>query len=172
MFRVVLNTFLIFIVSGFWHGANWTYIVWGVLNAFYFLPLLLLKRNRKHTGVIAESTYYPSIKELLQVIFTFTLVVLAWVFFRAPDLDTAFRIFQKIILFNTYQSLTIYPQLRTVLLVIFMLIIEWVYRKHNFAFETIDKVRIPTVRYMFYFGLIFMLFYFGAEEKQFIYFQF
>lgn len=172
MFRVVLNTFLIFIVSGFWHGANWTYIVWGVLNAFYFLPLLLLKRNRKHTGVIAESTYYPSIKELLQVIFTFTLVVLAWVFFRAPDLDTAFRIFQKIILFNTYQSLTIYPQLRTVLLVIFMLIIEWVYRKHNFALETMDRVRIPVVRYIFYFVLIFMLFYFGAEEKQFIYFQF
>ncbi len=172
VFRVVLNTFLIFIVSGFWHGANWTFIVWGALNAFYFLPLLLLKINRKHTGVIAESTFYPSIKELLQVIFTFTLVVIAWVFFRAPNLDSALRIVQKIISFKTYQTLTIYPITSTVLLVLFMLLVEWIYRKHNFALETIDKVRIPVVRYIFYFVLIFMLFYFGAEEKQFIYFQF
>jgi hypothetical protein len=85
---------------------------------------------------------------------------------------SAFGIVQKIIYFDTYQTLTIYPITSTVLLVLFMLLVEWVYRKHNFAFETIDKVRIPTVRYMFYFGLIFMLFYFGAEEKQFIYFQF
>jgi len=172
IYRVVLNTFIIFIISGFWHGANWTFIVWGALNALYFLPLLLLKQNRNHTGIIAESSYFPSFKEFFQIIFTFTLVVLAWVFFRAPDLYTAFRIFQKIVLFNTYQSLTIYPQLRTVLLVLLMLLVEWVYRKHNFALETMDRVRIPMVRYIFYFVLIFMLFYFGAEEKQFIYFQF
>jgi hypothetical protein len=131
-----------------------------------------LKRNRNHTGIIAESFYFPSTKEFFQIIFTFTLVVLAWVFFRAPNLDVAFRIVQKIIFLQTYQSVTIYPVATIVFLVLFMLLIEWIFRKHHFAFETMDKIKYPFFRYLIYFGLIFMLFYFGAEEKQFIYFQF
>ena len=77
----VRNTLVIFIVSGFWHGANWTFIVWGFLNALYFLPLLLTNTNRNSTGIIAERSLLPSIKEFCAMLSTFSLTVFAWIFF-------------------------------------------------------------------------------------------
>jgi D-alanyl-lipoteichoic acid acyltransferase DltB (MBOAT superfamily) len=77
----VRNTFIIFIVSGFWHGANWTFIVWGALNAIYFLPLLLTKKNRQNMEVVAENSFLPSLKEFGQMTVTFALTIIAWVFF-------------------------------------------------------------------------------------------
>lgn len=85
----VRNTFIIFLVSGFWHGANWTFIAWGGLNAMYFLPLLLLKRNRTNLGVVAEGRMLPNIRELWQIGTTFSLTVFAWIFFRAENLVMA-----------------------------------------------------------------------------------
>jgi len=77
----VRNTFIIFIVSGFWHGANWTFIVWGALNAVYFLPLLLTNKNRSNLDIAAQGKYIPSFKEFLSIFFTFVLTVFAWIFF-------------------------------------------------------------------------------------------
>jgi D-alanyl-lipoteichoic acid acyltransferase DltB (MBOAT superfamily) len=87
----VRNTFIIFVVSGFWHGANWTFIVWGALNAIYFLPLLLRDKNRVHTGDIAANRLLPSLKELKGMLITFGLTVLAWVFFRAENIGHALQ---------------------------------------------------------------------------------
>lgn len=75
--KIVRNTFIIFLVSGFWHGANWTFIIWGFLNALYFLPLLLIKRNRKNLDIVAENRVLPSIRELLSMFTTFSLTVFA-----------------------------------------------------------------------------------------------
>ena len=86
----VRNTFAIFLVSGFWHGANWTFIIWGALNAIYFLPLLLTNNNRKNLGVVAEGKLLPSFRELFAMLTTFILTVFAWIFFRAEDLNHAF----------------------------------------------------------------------------------
>ena len=83
------NTFIIFIVSGFWHGANWTFIIWGALNAVYFLPLLLTKRNRNNLVVVAEYKLLPSTRELFAMLTTFILTVFAWIFFRAENLNHA-----------------------------------------------------------------------------------
>ena len=88
----VRNTFIIFIVSGFWHGANWTFIVWGALNAIYFLPLLLAKKNRSNLGTVAEGKLLPSLKELFYMGLTFGLTVIAWVFFRAKECDDAVKV--------------------------------------------------------------------------------
>ena len=87
----VKNVFIIFIVSGFWHGANWTFIVWGALNALYFLPLLLLKKNRKNLDTITKDSIFPGIKTCLQILFTFVLSTFAWIFFRAANLTEAFH---------------------------------------------------------------------------------
>ena len=93
----VRNIFIIFLVSGFWHGANWTFIVWGVLNALYFLPLLLAKKNRNYLGPVAEDKVWPNIKEASMMIGTFGLTVLAWVFFRAENVGHGFSIISEIL---------------------------------------------------------------------------
>ena len=87
--KAIRNIFVIFLVSGFWHGANWTFLVWGGLNALYFLPSFILKRNRKFVNEIAGSTWLPSLRELLGIGITFTLTCFAWVFFRADSLVEA-----------------------------------------------------------------------------------
>ena len=92
----VRNTFAIFLVSGFWHGASWTFLVWGLLNALYFLPLLLLKQNRKNTNTVAENSWLPSPRECVQMGITFFITVIAWVFFRAENLTDAFLYLQGI----------------------------------------------------------------------------
>src|SRR5690606_2759286 len=85
----VRNTFVIFIVSGFWHGANWTFIVWGALNAIYFLPLLLAKKNRSNLDIIGKDGSFFSGNDLLKMGLTFILTVFAWIFFRANNLNHA-----------------------------------------------------------------------------------
>jgi alginate O-acetyltransferase complex protein AlgI len=92
----VRNTFLIFIVSGFWHGTNWTFIVWGALNAIYFLQLLLLKKNTANTDTVAQGKYLPTIKEVINMGTTLGLPVLAWVFFRAENMGYAWRYLSEI----------------------------------------------------------------------------
>ena len=96
-FIKIRNVFVIFIISGFWHGANLTFIAWGLLHALYFIPLMLMRGNRNNTGKIAEGRYLPSLKEFFQILITFSITVLAWIFFRADNithaLDYIFRLF-------------------------------------------------------------------------------
>ena len=87
----IRNVFIIFIISGFWHGANWTFIIWGALNALFFLPLLLTKKNRNNLEVVAQGSVLPSLKELFSILLTFSLTVFAWVFFRAENLSHAIQ---------------------------------------------------------------------------------
>ena len=85
-FKAIRNTFIIFLVSGFWHGASWNFIVWGFIHACGFLPLLLMNRNRKHVSdIVAQDRKLPSLKELWQMTTTFAFVTFAWIFFRADD---------------------------------------------------------------------------------------
>ncbi len=85
----VRNTFVIFLVSGFWHGANWTFIVWGLLNAIYFLPLLLLNRNRNNLEDIHFKWNFNGLKTLFQILITFSMTTFAWIFFRAKSISDA-----------------------------------------------------------------------------------
>ena len=85
----VRNTFIIFLVSGFWHGANWTFIAWGLLNAIYFLPLLLLNRNRNNLEDIHFKWNFNGLKTLFQILITFSMTTFAWIFFRAKSISDA-----------------------------------------------------------------------------------
>src|SRR5690606_10993216 len=80
----VRNIFIVFLLSGFWHGANWTFIIWGGIHACLFLPLLLLNRNRHHLTV-----HTLKLRHLFSILFTFLLVTIAWIFFRADNLGMA-----------------------------------------------------------------------------------
>jgi D-alanyl-lipoteichoic acid acyltransferase DltB (MBOAT superfamily) len=167
----IRNVFIIFLVSGFWHGANWTFIVWGGLNAIYFIPLLLTKNNRNHINIVAENKKRPSLKELLRIILTFIVTTFAWIFFRAESLTEAFNYIIGI--FN--KSLFTIPEIRPTDLFILLLIfigIEWTGRRNLYALETFGTKWKKPLRLVFYYGLIVALFIFGRKEMEFIYFQF
>jgi D-alanyl-lipoteichoic acid acyltransferase DltB (MBOAT superfamily) len=166
----IRNTFIIFLVSGFWHGANWTFIIWGLLNALYFLPLLLVNKNRIHTGLVAKGNLLPNFKELAQMLITFSLTVFAWIFFRANSVSHAFDYIAQIIIGNV-KAMPISIPKELPYLIVFFIIIEWLGRSSQFAIERLQF--IPNyVRWSFYFGLILLLFLFAGQEQEFIYFQF
>lgn len=167
----VRNTFIIFILSGFWHGANWTFIIWGALNALYFLPLLLLENNRSNLDIVAEGRYLPNLREISSMILTFSLTVFAWIFFRAADMNHAFQYISSIFSKSLFSIPQILPKTSILLLTIFI-IIEWLGREHKFALQEIGINWKKSMRRAFYFVIIFAIFYFGGKEQAFIYFQF
>ncbi|WP_400077987.1 MBOAT family O-acyltransferase [Winogradskyella sp. R77965] len=167
----VRNIFIIFIVSGFWHGANWTFIIWGALNALYFLPLLLRNKNRIYTDTIAEDKVLPSIRELTQVFLTFLLTVIAWVFFRAENLSHAFSFFNGMFSKTFFTIPEIRPTNLLILISLFM-IVEWFGRTEAFALSNIDKKMPRIVRYILYYTILLCLLYFAGAPQEFIYFQF
>ena len=171
----ITNTFIIFIVSGFWHGANWTFVVWGFINACYFMPLMLLKQNRKNTDLVAEKKLFPSITELLQIILTFFLTIVAWVFFRAENISSALNYLSEMFSLSLFKFPEIFPLDFSIIVIIFVLI-EWFNRdkQHPLNFPTVEINKfISILRWCGICILIWSIILWGAtENKEFIYFQF
>ena len=170
----VRNTFIIFLVSGFWHGANWTFVVWGALNALYFLPLLLTKNNRSHIDSVAKGKMLPTLRELTMMLITFALTVFAWIFFRAENVGHATQYIVGIFKNPaSFLMLDIYWKYRIIILLIgIFILIEWFGREHQYAIEkNALKLKKP-LRYVFYYSIVVAIFWFGGKEQQFIYFQF
>ncbi|WP_136481122.1 MBOAT family O-acyltransferase [Cognatitamlana onchidii] len=165
----VRNTFIIFIVSGFWHGANWTFIIWGALNALYFLPLLLLKKNRQYTNGVAEGRLFVNVKEIFQIAFTFAITLLAWVFFRAETVSKAIGYIKAI--FSS--SLLGHPRidLKPFIFIVILVFVEWLQReeKHGLA---LSNLKYTAIRWSLYAILFCIILIFGAQSQSFIYFQF
>lgn len=168
-YKVVRNTFVIFLVCGFWHGANWTFIFWGLINALYFMPLLLLGKNRKHTNTVAQGKILPNIKELFQMGTTFALSTLAWIFFRADSITQAFSYIGK--MFST--TLIADPQgdWPRLPLVLIMVLVEWLQRDKRHGLEDL-KIHF-VLRWAIYCALVLGIIFWGISSKNdFIYFQF
>ncbi len=172
----VRNIFIIFVVSGFWHGANWTFVIWGLLNAIYFLPLLLTQNNRNNLGVVAQDRRLPSLKDFFAILTTFLLTVFAWVFFRAQSvthaLDYLGGIFSKT-LFQMPNFFNLHGALLTIVLTILAVMVEWVARREQFALGGIGQINNRWLRWTIYGLVIFVIgVYMRTEESPFIYFQF
>ncbi|NIG54390.1 MBOAT family protein [Chitinophaga sp. Cy-1792] len=170
-FKAVRNTFVIFLLSGFWHGANWTFIIWGAIHAVYFLPLLLSDRNRKNMEIVAQGRILPSLKEGLQMLSTFLLVTLAWVFFRAENAGHAFAYLREIFSLSLLQKPVIFPMTMLLLVALFMLV-EWQGRAYPYALANISIRMGRPVRWAVYLVLLFVIILLKSEQQQFIYFQF
>ena len=171
----VRNTFIIFIVSGFWHGANWTFIVWGALNAIYFLPLLLTNNNRKNLEIVAQGKLLPSIKEFSLMLLTFAFTVFAWIFFRAENMGHAISYISEILspsLFSIPKFAGIGSALTTIILVSIFVLVEWKGREGQYAISNLGLKWKRPIRYAMYYAIIIAIFWFGGKEQQFIYFQF
>jgi len=171
----IRNTFIIFIVSGFWHGANWTFIIWGLLNAIYFLPLLLSKQNRNHLNIVAKGKKLPSFYDILKIMVTFFLTVIAWIFFRAQDLSHAIVYLNSMLNTDIFtwpkysEPLAFY---RLFVFILLLLILEWFGRNQKHAFENLEEKLNPIYRFLLYFMLLMIILLFAGGQQEFIYFQF
>ena len=172
----IRNTFIIFIVSGFWHGANWTFIVWGALNAIYFLPLLLTKNNRNNLEIVAKGKYLPTIKEFSSMLLTFSLTVFAWIFFRAENISHAINYISEIFspsLFSIPYFFGISNALPTIILTAIFILIEWLGRNNEYALA-MENSPIPTIRWsiLLFIAIIILENFNPSSSQEFIYFDF
>jgi len=173
--KAIRNTFIIFLVSGFWHGASWNFITWGGIHACGFLPLLLLNRNRKHsTNVVAASSKLPNWKELVQMVVTFGFVTVAWIFFRIHSFKTGIDFIRTIVVNSIQhpaQFFKVPDGFKIILYVVVLILIDWQLRRNERDLHFLGKKWIL-------FAIIALTFFYFANaiiEKQnasFIYFQF
>lgn len=164
------NIFVIFLVSGFWHGANWTYVLWGALNALFILPYMLISKSNKQTQIVAENSLLPSFKEFFQMTFTFSITVLLFIVFRSENISMAFD-YTSIIFSSSFFQFPDFPK-QVLLLVFIFTIIEWFGRMDNFAIEKLFFKSNRIFRISFYYILVIMILWYGGKEQEFIYFQF
>ena len=168
----IRNVFIIFLVCGFWHGANWTFIFWGFLNALFVLPSIMGKTNRNYIEIVAKGKMFPSVKEALSITFTFLLIIFCWIFFRAENLTQAFEIIVSIFSASVFSYPSFFPKSLLAFIGLLMLI-EWMGREGNYALETMFIKKSIIIRRLFYYGIVlFILFFVTNEQQEFIYFQF
>ncbi len=171
----IRNTLIIFVVSGFWHGANWTFIIWGALNGLYFLPLLLTKNNRKNLDTVAQGRLLPTAQEFFQMLFTFIMTVFAWIFFRAENIHHAFKYIAGIFSFSLFSiphHFGGFKALIIIVLIVFFVLVEWNGREGQYAIANLCSKCHPLIRYVMYYSIVFAILMFGGKEQQFIYFKF
>jgi D-alanyl-lipoteichoic acid acyltransferase DltB (MBOAT superfamily) len=174
------NTLIIFVVSGFWHGANWTFICWGLLNALYFFPLLLSGKNRANLEIVAAGKLFPTIRELWGMASTFVFTMVAWILFRADSMQQAtsyiYRMVTGIFDFEqiglTKSFLAQEVGIWLVLVIVGFTAIEWLGREGQFGLDVLpDKLPKP-LRWALYVCLVLLIFALGGSQQEFIYFQF
>ncbi|MDP5229192.1 MAG: MBOAT family protein [Cellulophaga sp.] len=170
----VRNIIIIFLVSGFWHGANWTFIFWGALHAVFYIPVFLMGRNRLYANnVVAENSWLPNLKEIAQILLTFTLVSFSRIFFRSKDISTAFGYIEKILAnfsFENYLHPEGYRMVDYYILLAVFVVYEFIIRRNE---RNPFPFKIRGVRILAYSLVIFAMFlFYDDSSRAFIYFQF
>lgn len=172
MLLSVRNVFIIFLVSGFWHGANWTFLIWGGIHALLFIPSFLAGSNRKYKeDLVHHNKPLPSAGDIAQILVTFFFVTLAWIFFRAGTLTQAFHFFGNIIHNRKGKNLA-FENVDIIGYIIafsafFIVSLYWLYKKNHLIQSTWGK------QFTVSFILLILITLFGQFSKQsFIYFQF
>ncbi len=167
------NTLIIFSICGFWHGANWTFVFWGLYHALWFLPLLLMGKNTTNKGtVVAENTKIASVKELLQILATFIIAVIGWIIFRAENIGQAWEFFSSIFTSSiVLEPIELSTLAQLLLYIPIMLVVEWIDRRENYSF-TMNGIHKQWIRMSLYVLLIFVTIFNFRQGQAFIYFQF
>lgn len=177
LFCKIRNTFIIFILSGFWHGADWTFIFWGALNALFFLPILISGKNRNNMNLIAEGRLLPDIKDFLSILSTFILVMFTWIFFRAENISHAFSYIAGIFSPSVF-SIPDFPGLKkgifVIILTFIFLLVEWFGRNEDYAIKKLSFIKSMVLRYAVYFVIVLIIYFYDntSGNIEFIYFQF
>ena len=165
------NILLVFLISGFWHGASWKFVIWGGIHALLFLAYFIFQQHKNHQQIVAIDRAYPTLKELIQMLVTFGLVTLAWIFFRAENLSAALHYLSGIGTTSLFSIPEIRPSNLLALLILFV-IMEWTGRKSHYAIEHLAADSSRVTRWGFYMIICFSILLFHGKEQPFIYFQF
>lgn len=176
--KIIRNTFVIFLVSGLWHGANWTFIAWGAYHAMLFLPLILLGTNRKFTNQVAEGSVFPSYGEMLRIVFTFMLVAIGWILFRSETILQAVDYMSRMVSVSMF-SKPVWGDKWNLLVacvgITIMIITEWYERGFESPLQRTStsgllKNKLVRIISLSIFSFLMLMFRGGASD--FIYFQF
>ena len=173
--KSVRNIIIIFLVSGFWHGANWTFIFWGAFHALAFIPVFLMGRNAIYkNSVVGENSFFPSLIEIGQVLLTFTIVTFSRIFFRSESITDAFAFISRIgsnFSYEVYNHPLGYRMIDYYILVGLFVLYEYIIRKDE---RSPFKFKYKIVRFAVYIIIILamLLFYDSSIDRSFIYFQF
>jgi alginate O-acetyltransferase complex protein AlgI len=170
--KAIRNIFVVFLLSALWHGAKWHFVVWGFIHALLYIPIFL--GNKKLlTNVVAENSYLPSISEFFQITFTFTIVTIAWIFFRAENVHSAFNYIHRIAIhaidFPSHLS-NIQKGANTFIYIIPLIIGDWILRKNERKLVVTENRMVHNLILIFL--LVFILVYSENQTAEFIYFQF
>ena len=164
----IKNIFVIFIVSGFWHGANWTFIIWGLTHALLYIPLFLIGKNRQYTtNVVSENNWFPSIKELFQMGITFISTTIAWVFFRSESIVDSFNYLSLMVSKFSIPN----HQRSGILFVVILVVIDWINRKDDRNVLSFQNKYLRIAFYVLISMVVFIFFHINSGSE-FIYFQF
>lgn len=173
--KTVRNTFIVFLLSGLWHGADWTFLAWGAYNALLFLPLILSGNPRKFRDDIAPGRLLPSWKDTLRMILTFFLVMMGWILFRSESLPQAADIFLRMWQWEPGSGLDFLLSGQFLIRIpgiAILLAVEWISRTDSHALN-MKGIRFRAARYLVYLVLCTLVFFFSDNTApNFIYFQF
>lgn len=161
--KTIRNTFVIFLLSGLWHGANWTYVTWGLYHALLFVPLILFGRTKAYSGT---ATW----KQIPQILFTFALVVIGWIIFRAPSISDAWGYITSLFTSSIAFPMVISGLKRTIFAVLILIGVEWFQRKKAHGLDIVNLHW--SLRYSIYYILMLFILELGGNSQSFIYFQF
>ena len=181
--RWYFNLFFVFLVSGLWHGANWTYIVWGALNGFYLVFAIISQKFRNRVAEASGITKFPKLYNWIQFLTTFALICISWVFFRARTIADAIYILKSMFadtwtdvvnLIHTHHAHSLAPGTKMIPAVLVIIILEMVhlFQKRRSMLQFVNS-KPKYVRWGIYYAFVLLLLIFGtASHSQFIYFQF
>jgi D-alanyl-lipoteichoic acid acyltransferase DltB (MBOAT superfamily) len=169
--KVIRNTFIVFTVSGIWHGSEWTFVSWGILNAIYLLPEILNDNRIRLSKYAAVNKYFPGVNEFVKIVYTFLLVTYGWILFRSESIQSAFFYTGKLFSLSLFKT-PVLPSSVIVLLILFLVVSEWIHRSKEHPLQFIKK-HGAAFRYGYYYGLIIIIYTFMRNvSEQFLYFRF
>jgi alginate O-acetyltransferase complex protein AlgI len=171
-FKRIRNVMIVFLLSGLWHGANWTYIFWGFFHALLFLPLLIMKKNEIGLSKLTFKNHIlTNGMTIFNIVSTYLLVTLCWVFFRSENITQAFHIFSEIFSTSLISIPTIRPSL-PIASIVLLVFVEWLNREKVYPMEKFETSTPLFIRYLTYLTIMVLLILFYGANHQFIYFQF
>lgn len=167
------NILIVFLISGLWHGANWTFVVWGGYNALLLIGASVLGCNHKYSTIVAEGKLFPSINEMVSILLTFILVVIGWIIFRSQSLAETLGYFHAMI-GNAFLGEGFELLMGPLAAIALLVLVEWITRKKQYALEEpmMGMMRNRVARMAVYYSMVIAIYTFWGYAQEFIYFQF